>query len=105
VGTLLVNVSGSFAIAILGALLVEGSVEERTRMFWVLGFLGSFTTFSSLALQTVEGWASSPAVGVPYAGVGGVSVQYGLMGFDRVSGLLSLRQLRFQPDRPWSRPS
>ena len=63
-GTLLVNVSGSFAIAILGALLLERFVEARARMFWVLGFLGSFTTFSSLALQTVEGWASSPAVGV-----------------------------------------
>jgi fluoride exporter len=54
-GTLLVNVTGSFLIAMLGALLLERFVEERARMFWVLGFLGSFTTFSSLALQTVEG--------------------------------------------------
>jgi CrcB protein len=67
-GTLLVNVTGSFLIAILGALLLERFVEERARMFWVLGFLGSFTTFSSLALQTVEGWAGSPALGVLYCG-------------------------------------
>jgi len=67
-GTLLVNVMGSFAIAILGALLLERFVEVRTRMFWVLGFLGSFTTFSSFTLQTVQGWESSPGVGVLYAG-------------------------------------
>jgi CrcB protein len=37
-------------------------------MFWVLGFLGSFTTFSSFTLQTVQGWESSAGVGVLYAG-------------------------------------
>jgi fluoride ion exporter CrcB/FEX len=37
-------------------------MEERERLFWVLGFLGSFTTFSSFMLQSVESWAFSPAL-------------------------------------------
>jgi CrcB protein len=63
-----VNVLGSFGIAIFGTLLFERFVEERERMFWVLGFLGSFTTFSSYALQTSETWNLSPALGTFYAG-------------------------------------
>jgi fluoride ion exporter CrcB/FEX len=43
-------------------------MEERERLFWVLGFLGSFTTFSSFMLQSVESWAFSPALGVLYGG-------------------------------------
>jgi CrcB protein len=85
-GTLLVNVTSSFAIAILGALLFERFMEERARMFWVLGFLGSFTTFSSFALQTVEGWASAPALGVLY---GGSSLLLGLL-----AAVLGLRLAR-----------
>lgn len=75
-GTMAVNVLGSFVIAILGALLFERFVEERERMFWVLGFLGSFTTFSSYVLQTTEGWRASPLLGGLY---GGGSVALGLL--------------------------
>ncbi len=75
-GTMAVNVAGSFAIAVFGALLFERFVGERERMFWVLGFLGSFTTFSSYAFQTAEGWDASPLLGSLY---GGGSVALGLI--------------------------
>lgn len=67
-GTMAVNVSGSFAIAILGTLIAERFVEERSRMFWVLGFLGSFTTFSSYVFQTSESWRASALLGGLYGG-------------------------------------
>ncbi len=85
-GTMLVNVIGSFAIAVLGALLFERFMEERERMFWVLGFLGSFTTFSSYVLQTTESWTVSPFLGALY---GGGSVLLGLL-----AALLGLRLTR-----------
>lgn len=85
-GTMLVNVMGSFAIAVFGALLFERFMEERERMFWVLGFLGSFTTFSSYALQTTETWADSPFLGALY---GGGSIILGLL-----AALLGLRLTR-----------
>lgn len=85
-GTMAVNVLGSFAIAILGTLVAERFVGERVRMFWVLGFLGSFTTFSSFALQTTEGWESSPILGGLY---GGGSILLGL-----AAALLGLRLAR-----------
>jgi fluoride exporter len=84
--TMLVNVIGSFAIVVLGALLFERFVEKRERLFWVLGCLGSFTTFSSFTLQTTESWAVSPALGVLY---GGGSILLGL-----VATVLGLRLAR-----------
>jgi CrcB protein len=67
-GTMAANVAGSFAIAIFGTLLFERFVGERERMFWVLGFLGSLTTFSSYVQQTAEGWEASPFLAAIYAG-------------------------------------
>lgn len=67
-GTMAVNVSGSFAIAIFGTLIAERFIGERERMFWVLGFLGSFTTFSSFTFQASESWKSSALLGGLYGG-------------------------------------
>lgn len=47
VATWLVNSIGSFA---LGAFLGAGSDS----LFWVTGFLGAFTTFSTMALDAVK---------------------------------------------------
>jgi CrcB protein len=53
-GTLIVNVSGALAIGFIAAFVVH---QLRTPL-WVqeamtVGFLGGFTTFSALALETV----------------------------------------------------
>lgn len=54
-GTLAVNVLGSI---LLGFLMYNseylGYVSPRTRMFFGIGFMGSFTTFSTFSLQTFQ---------------------------------------------------
>ena len=58
-GTLLVNVTGSFAIGIIGALASpEGRMDSQSRafatQFLMLGICGGYTTFSSFSLQTLN---------------------------------------------------
>ena len=53
-GTLLVNVAGSFMIGILAYLFVTKINNEFLRVFFIIGLLGSFTTVSSFSLETVE---------------------------------------------------
>ena len=52
-GTLTVNVLGSLAIGLLYVLLVERlNLGIEWRAVLIIGFLGSFTTFSSFSLET-----------------------------------------------------
>jgi CrcB protein len=52
-GTLTVNVLGSLAIGILYVLLIERlNLGIEWRAVLIIGFLGSFTTFSSFSLET-----------------------------------------------------
>ena len=58
-GTLVVNVTGSFVIGILGALTVpEGKMNPQSRAFatqlLITGVCGGYTTFSSFSLQTLN---------------------------------------------------
>jgi fluoride exporter len=56
-GTLLVNVSGSFAIGFIAAFTGPDSrviVSPNARTFMMVGLCGGFTTFSSFSLQTLE---------------------------------------------------
>ena len=56
-GTLVVNVAGSFLIGVLAALTIpEGRLSSEARafatQFLMIGVCGGFTTFSSFSLQT-----------------------------------------------------
>lgn len=56
-GTILINIAGSFAIGLFGALtLAHGRypVPEPARLFFMVGVCGGFTTFSSFSLQTFD---------------------------------------------------
>lgn len=52
-GTLAVNVSGSLAIGFVAIWLQSLVTAVGARELIVVGFLGSFTTFSSISLETV----------------------------------------------------
>jgi len=56
-GTLIVNVSGCFAIGFFFALTGPGSVlvaSPLVRQAVMIGFMGGYTTFSSFSLQTLN---------------------------------------------------
>jgi len=54
-GTLVVNVTGSLLIGILGVLLVERlEVSDALRFGVLAGLLGSFTTFSTFSIETLN---------------------------------------------------
>lgn len=77
-GTLTVNLSGSFALGVLFALAVERAVlPAEIRGPVLIGFIGSYTTFSTLALESwrmLEDGATLQAV----ANLGG-SVALGIL--------------------------
>jgi fluoride exporter len=54
--TLLINVSGSFAIGLAATLVAEGRWFASTegRLFFMTGICGGFTTFSAFSLQTLS---------------------------------------------------
>lgn len=54
-GTVAINVSGSFLIGIVMTLLTERmQVHPNWRLFLVVGVLGGYTTFSSFEFETLQ---------------------------------------------------
>jgi CrcB protein len=59
-GTLTVNLGGCFLVGIILGLAEKSSlVQPSTRLFFVTGFLGGLTTFSSYAMESVMALRSS----------------------------------------------
>jgi len=64
-GTLLVNLSGCFLIGVAYALAERGSqwMNPSMRVFFVTGYLGALTTFSTYALETTTAAGDGDRVG------------------------------------------
>jgi CrcB protein len=57
IGTVLINVIGSFVIGYFGTLTLHSGkypVSDNGRLFVMVGICGGFTTFSSFSLQTFD---------------------------------------------------
>ncbi|MFP3914424.1 MAG: fluoride efflux transporter FluC [Actinomycetota bacterium] len=53
--TLLVNVTGAFMLGLIGVVLIERVARiGHLRSFLAIGLLGSYTTFSTMALEGVQ---------------------------------------------------
>jgi len=90
-GTLLVNVLGSFALGfVLYETIYSGVLATETRAVVSTGFLSSFTTYSTFALQS----AQAP----PIVLIGNILANYAL-GF---AAVLVGRSLARSVDRRWS---
>jgi len=61
-GTLMVNVTGSLLMGFLTVVLVQRfDVSDEVRLGLIVGFLGSFTTFSTFSMDTIH-WLESGEV-------------------------------------------
>ena len=54
VGTTVVNLSGSFVIGFLWAIVEMSSISPNLRAFIFIGFLGGYTTFSTYMLENLS---------------------------------------------------
>ena len=92
--TFIVNVSGAFVLGVFLTLVLERFPPARyARAFFAIGFLGSFTTFSTMAVETVTLVKDDQAVlGIGYVLVS-VAVGLGVC-------WLGIRVARLAPGRP-----
>lgn len=95
VGTLLINITGSFLLGfIMRYALQSGAVSAETRMLLTSGFCGGYTTFSTYSYETAmmldDGEYGRAAL---YVGSSVVLALVGtLLGFAAANRLLALRQ-------------
>ncbi len=62
-GTFFVNVTGSFVIGIVLVLVEGGTLPAGARLFFAVGILGGYTTFSSFSYETLQLLAGGGSLG------------------------------------------
>jgi CrcB protein len=91
-GTLVVNITGSFFIGLLWGLLDVGNLSTNSRTFIFIGLFGGFTTFSSYTLESLnlfrDGDVKLALVNVLANNILGLLLVFA--GFILAKGLLSL---------------
>ena len=68
IGTIAVNLIGSFAIGIVWGLIENRSFDPRLKLLITTGFLGCFTTFSTFSLETLQ-YFNAGEIGKAFANV------------------------------------
>ncbi len=53
-GTFLINLSGSVVIGIFMALMARYPSHHHLRLFFAVGFLGAYTTFSTFSFESLQ---------------------------------------------------
>jgi CrcB protein len=89
-GTLMVNLTGSLVVGFLTVVLVQRfDVSDQVRLGLIVGFLGSFTTFSAFSMDTIH-WIENGAVlkALAYVLVSVIACVLGAW-----AGLISAKQL------------
>lgn len=59
-GTLTVNVAGSFLFGVIWPMVETGRLRPETRLILLAGFMGAFTTFSTFAFETGQFLRAQP---------------------------------------------
>lgn len=79
-GTLIVNVAGSFLIGILIAVFVHfWQPPNVLRLFFVTGYLGGFTTFSTFSLDIVTLYERGEMLSAALYGTASVALSIGAL--------------------------
>ena len=68
--TFSINVTGSFAIGLIATLLARWLPAHPARLFFLVGFLGGYTTFSSFSFEALVLWERRQ-IGLALAYMGG----------------------------------
>ncbi|MDR4987920.1 MAG: fluoride efflux transporter CrcB [Bacteroidales bacterium] len=95
VGTLVVNMTGSFIIGLLWGFLGEDNISTSMRTFLFIGILGGFTTFSTFTLETLqlfrEGEVKMTLINILANNILGILLV--IIGFILARGLFSMLRL------------
>ena len=54
INTFIVNIIGSLILGVLAGLLIKNQINDSTRLALAVGFCGSYTTFSTFALDNMQ---------------------------------------------------